>query len=57
MIRAALLTLLLIAAELKAAFETDLKSCTEIDAPAWKKEQTPWHRAFDKLCYLMSGQL
>jgi cardiolipin synthase len=46
-----------IAAQLKAAFEADLKSCVEIDLPAWKQRQTPWHRAFDKLCYMMSGQL
>jgi cardiolipin synthase len=46
-----------IAGELKAAFEEDLKSCLEIDAPAWKRQQTPWHRVFDRLCSMMSWQL
>jgi len=46
-----------IAAQLKAAFEEDLKSCVEIDVPAWKRQQTPWHRAFDKLCSMVSWQL
>jgi cardiolipin synthase len=46
-----------IAAELKAAFEEDLKSCREVTVSAWKREQTRWHRAFDRLCSLVSWQL
>jgi cardiolipin synthase len=46
-----------IAGELKAAFEEDLKSCVEIDSPTWKRQQTPWHRVFDRLCSMVSWQL
>jgi cardiolipin synthase len=46
-----------IAAELKAAFEEDLKSCREVTASAWKREQTRWHRTFDRICSLVSWQL
>jgi cardiolipin synthase len=46
-----------IAGQLKAAFEEDLKSCKEIDVRSWRREQTPWHRAFDRLCAMLSWQL
>lgn len=46
-----------IAAELKAAFEDDLKDCTELKAQSWDHEYNIWHRAFDRMCYLLSGQL
>ncbi|HYO13973.1 MAG TPA: phospholipase D-like domain-containing protein [Thermoanaerobaculia bacterium] len=46
-----------IAAELKAAFEEDRKHCTELKAETWDREYTLWHRAFDRACYLLAGQL
>lgn len=46
-----------IAAELKAAFEDDLKSCVEMKAEKWDRDYKLWHRAFDRACYLLSWQL
>jgi cardiolipin synthase len=46
-----------IAAELKAAFEDDLESCTEMKAEEWTHSYNVWHRALDRACYLLSGQL
>jgi cardiolipin synthase len=46
-----------VAAELKAAFEDDLKSCTEMKAEAWTRDYNLWHRTLDRACYLLSGQL
>ena len=46
-----------IAAQLKAAFEEDLKSCTELKAQTWDQEYHFWHRMQDRACYLLSGQL
>lgn len=46
-----------IAAQLKAAFEEDLKSCRELKAQSWDREYHFWHRALDRACYLLSGQL
>ncbi|HEY0510579.1 MAG TPA: phospholipase D-like domain-containing protein [Thermoanaerobaculia bacterium] len=46
-----------IAAELKAAFEDDLKDCVEMKAETWTREYHVWHRALDRACYLLSGQL
>ncbi len=45
-----------IAAELKKAFERDLKSCVEIKLETWTKRSS-LHRALDGVCYLISGQL
>jgi cardiolipin synthase A/B len=46
-----------IAAELKAAFADDLKSCVEMKAEKWDRDYKLWHRAFDRACYLLSWQL
>ncbi|HEV2853659.1 MAG TPA: phospholipase D-like domain-containing protein [Thermoanaerobaculia bacterium] len=46
-----------IAAELKAAFEDDMKDAVELKAAEWDHEYKYWHRAFDRMCYLLSGQL
>jgi cardiolipin synthase len=46
-----------IAAELKAAFEDDLKACEEMKAESWDSKYHLWHRAIDRACYLLSGQL
>jgi cardiolipin synthase A/B len=46
-----------IAAELKAAFEDDMKSCEEMKAGAWERQYHLWHRVVDRACYLLSGQL
>lgn len=46
-----------IAAELKAAFEDDMKDAVELKAQSWDHEYKLWHRAFDRMCYLLSGQL
>ncbi|HSK75988.1 MAG TPA: phospholipase D-like domain-containing protein [Thermoanaerobaculia bacterium] len=46
-----------IAAELLAAFEDDLKACTELKPGTWDREYTFWHRTVDRLCYLLAGQL
>jgi len=46
-----------IAAELKAAFEDDLKSSVELEAASWDRGYNLWHRAFDRACYMISGQL
>ncbi len=46
-----------IAAELKAAFEDDLKDATELKAQSWDHEYKLWHRTFDRVCYMLSGQL
>ncbi|HEY9420342.1 MAG TPA: phospholipase D-like domain-containing protein [Thermoanaerobaculia bacterium] len=46
-----------IAAQLKAAFEEDLKSCKELKAHTWDQEYHFWHRVQDRACYLLSGQL
>ncbi|HSF42007.1 MAG TPA: phospholipase D-like domain-containing protein [Thermoanaerobaculia bacterium] len=46
-----------IAAELMAAFEDDLKACTELKTGTWEREYTFWHRTVDRLCYLLAGQL
>ncbi len=45
-----------IAAELKNAFEHDLKSCIELECEAWCGRSL-WHRVLDGACYLLSGQL
>jgi cardiolipin synthase len=45
------------AANLKEAFENDLKDCLELDAGAWKKRCTFRHRMIDRACYLLSAQL
>jgi cardiolipin synthase len=45
-----------IAAELKEAFEKDAASCIELKLAVWKQRPL-WHRAFDAVCYLISGQL
>jgi cardiolipin synthase len=45
-----------IAAELKKAFERDLKSCVELKCETWC-DRSLWHRALDGACYLLSGQL
>ncbi|HEY3567995.1 MAG TPA: phospholipase D-like domain-containing protein [Thermoanaerobaculia bacterium] len=46
-----------IANELKAAFEDDLKACEEMKAASWDHGYHLWHRALDRACYLLSGQL
>ncbi|HEX9942724.1 MAG TPA: phospholipase D-like domain-containing protein [Thermoanaerobaculia bacterium] len=46
-----------IAAELKAAFEDDLEDCEEMKAESWDRGYKLWHRAFDRACYLLAGQL
>ena len=46
-----------IAGELKAAFEDDLKACEEMKAESWDHGYHLWHRALDRACYLLSGQL
>ncbi len=46
-----------IAGELKAAFEDDLKACEEMKAGVWERGYGFWHRALDRACYLLSGQL
>jgi cardiolipin synthase A/B len=46
-----------IAGELKAAFEDDLKSSVELEAKSWDRGYKLWHRAFDRACYMISGQL
>jgi len=46
-----------IAAELKAAFEDDMKSSVELEAASWDRDYNLWHRTFDRACYLLSGQL
>lgn len=46
-----------IAAELRAAFDDDLKSCHEMKAGEWERGYDLWHRAVDRACYLLSGQL
>jgi cardiolipin synthase len=46
-----------IAAELKAAFEEDLKDCEEMKAESWDHGYHVWHRVFDRACYMLSGQL
>ncbi len=46
-----------IAGELKAAFEDDLKACEEMEAASWNRKYHFWHRALDRACYLLSGQL
>lgn len=46
-----------IASQLKAAFEDDLKDSIELKAEEWDRGYSLRHRAFDRLCYLLSGQL
>jgi len=46
-----------IAAELKAAFEEDVKSSVELHAESWDRGYRLWHRTLDRACYLLSGQL
>jgi cardiolipin synthase len=46
-----------IAAELRAAFDDDLKSCQEMKTGEWERRYDLWHRAIDRACYLLSGQL
>lgn len=46
-----------IAAELLAAFEDDLKACTELKPDTWDRDYNLWHRTVDRLCYLLAGQL
>ena len=46
-----------IAAELKEAFEDDLKACEEMKAESWDSKYHFWHRAIDRACYMLSGQL
>lgn len=46
-----------IAAELKEAFEDDLKDCEEMKAESWDRAYHLWHRVFDRACYMLSGQL
>ncbi len=46
-----------IAAQLKDAFNEDLKACIELTAAKWKRRCTFWHRSVDRLCYMLSGQL
>lgn len=46
-----------IANQLKAAFEDDLKDCEEMKAESWGRKYHFWHRALDRACYLLSGQL
>ncbi|MFL6293389.1 MAG: cardiolipin synthase [Thermoanaerobaculia bacterium] len=45
-----------IAAQLKEAFEFDLKSCVELKCETWC-DRPVWHRMLDGACYLLSGQL
>lgn len=44
-----------IAAQLKAAFEADAKSCVELKTETW--DRSLWHRMIDGACYLLSGQI
>jgi cardiolipin synthase len=46
-----------VAAELKAAFEEDLKNCLELTRDEWNRRCTFKHRMIDRACYLVSGQL
>jgi cardiolipin synthase len=46
-----------VAAELKAAFEEDLRHCIELTHETWNRRCTFRHRMIDRACYLMSGQL
>ncbi|HEX7182219.1 MAG TPA: phospholipase D-like domain-containing protein [Thermoanaerobaculia bacterium] len=45
------------AGQLKDAFEEDRKYCKELKPESWKRECTLWHRAVDRVCYMISGQL
>jgi cardiolipin synthase A/B len=45
-----------VAAELKKAFEADLKHCVELKCETWC-DRSVWHRMLDGVCYLLSGQL
>lgn len=45
-----------VAAELKKAFEADLKHCVELKCETWC-DRSAWHRMLDRACYLLSGQL
>jgi len=44
------------AADLKEAFENDLKSCIQLKAETWNRRSLG-HRVLDRTCYLLSGQL
>ncbi|HEX3551626.1 MAG TPA: phospholipase D-like domain-containing protein [Thermoanaerobaculia bacterium] len=46
-----------VAAQLKDAFEEDMKACVELTQPVWTKRCTFWHRSVDRLCYMLSWQL
>jgi cardiolipin synthase len=46
-----------VAAELKEAFEEDMKDCVELTPANWKRRCPLWHRGMDRLCYLLSWQL
>ena len=46
-----------VAAELKEAFEEDMKACVELTPAKWKGRCSFWHRSVDRLCYMLSWQL
>ena len=46
-----------VAAQLKEAFEEDLKHSREVKLDEWEKGYTLWHRTVDRMCYMLSGQL
>jgi cardiolipin synthase A/B len=45
-----------VAAQLKAAFFEDMKSCVKLSCETWCRRPV-WHRAMDRAAYLLSGQL
>ena len=45
-----------VAAELEAAFARDLKDCKQLDAATWN-DRPLWHRAVDRMSYMLNEQL
>ncbi len=45
-----------VAAQLKDAFEADLRRCKRFDARAWR-QRSPWHRLQDAVSYMFNPQL
>lgn len=45
-----------VAAQLKAAFEADLKNCKQLDLETWRRRSF-WHQLEDRLSYMVNEQL
>jgi cardiolipin synthase len=45
-----------VAAQLRAAFEEDLRACTPVDLASWRRRPL-WHRFVDRASYLLNEQL